>query len=207
MSLGGCLRAWIVLTALEVVLTLAFVSAERLHSLIVGEIAAARAVVGETETERIVTAAREDMRHLIEALPFGEAREAPTVEASPMTGAKRGSALVAERLQALLLLGAYRLRWLWTALPAFLACVTAAAIDGLAVRRRRAFTFATTSTVIYNAASYLVLSAAMLPLLYLVIPIPLPIAALPLAGLAVAGAVWTFFAHLPGAAPVIGLRT
>jgi len=87
------------------------------------------------------------------------------------------------------------------------ACVIAAAIDGLAVRRRRAFTFATTSTSIYNAASYLVLSAAMLPLLYLVAPIPVPTAALPLAGLAVAGAVWTFFAHLPGAAPIVGLRT
>ena len=124
-----------------------------------------------------------------------------------MTGARRASVLVGERLRALLLLGVYRLRWLRTALAPLLAFVIAAVVDGLAVRRRRAFTFATTSTVIYNAASYVVLSAAMLPLLYLAAPVPVPTAALQLAGLAVAGVVWTFFAHLPGAAPIVGLRT
>jgi|GEM_PF-2835116 len=207
MSLVGSLRAWIALVALEIILTLAFVPAERLHALIASEIATSRAAVGEAETERIVAAAQKYLRRLIEVLPFAATREPAGTEESPMTGAKRGSALVGERFRALAFLGAYRLCWLPAALGPFVACVIAAAIDGLAVRRRRAFTFATTSTSIYNAASYLVLSAAMLPLLYLVAPIPVPTAALPLAGLAVAGAVWTFFAHLPGAAPIVGLRT
>ena len=207
MSLGGFLRAWIALVGLEIILTLAFVPAERLHVLIASEVATSRAAVGEVETERVVAAAQKDLRGLIEAFPFAATRESTGTEESPMTGAKRGRALVGERFQALAFLGAYRLRWLQTVLGPSVALVIAAAIDGLAVRRRRAFTFATTSTSIYNAASYLVLSASMLPLLYLAAPIPVPTATLPLAGLAGAGAVWTFFAHLPGAAPIVGLRT
>jgi hypothetical protein len=207
MSLGGCLRAWIALVALEIILTLAFVPAERLHALIASEIATSRAAVGAAETERIVAAAQEDLHWFIAAVPFAASREPANSEDSPITGATRGSQLVGERLRALAFLGVYRLCWLRTALAPLLACVIAAAIDGLAVRRRRAFTFATTSTVIYNAASYLMVSTSMLPLMYFIAPMPIPVACLPFAGLAVAGAVWTLLAHLPGAAPIVGLRT
>ncbi len=212
MSLGGCIRAWIILLALEIVFTLAFVPPARLRALIAAELTASRVVLGERDTDRVVSVSNEAFTTVLEAWPAlnpeaDSSRDALQWLESPMQGAQRGIAIVRERVHGLLFLALYRLNWMREALIPLIACVAAAAVDGLAVRRRRAFTFATTSTALYNAASYFVLSASMLPLLYLFAPIALPAAVLPLAGLAVAAAVWTFCAHLPGAAPIIGLRT
>lgn len=212
MSLGGCIRAWIILLALEIVFTLAFVPPARLRALIAAELTASRAALGERDADRVVSMSHEAFRAVLEALPAlnpetDRSGDAPQWLESPMQGAQRAIAIGLERVHGVLFLALYRLHWMREALIPLVACVAAAAVDGLAVRRRRAFTFATTSTAIYNAASYFVLSASMLPLLYLFAPIAVPAAALPLAGLAVAGAVWMFCAHLPGAAPIIGLRT
>ncbi|HXN15428.1 MAG TPA: DUF4400 domain-containing protein, partial [Usitatibacter sp.] len=125
----------------------------------------------------------------------------------PAEPTQRGITIVIERLRSLLFLALYRLSAIGEAALPLMLGILAAAIDGLAVRRRRAYSFATTSTAAYNAATYILLSLSMSAFLYLVAPLALPAALLPLAAFGAAGAVWIVFAHLPGAGPLIGLRT
>ena len=203
MSLAGFLRVWLALFALENLLTLAFVPPPRLRTVMASEIAESRRVLGDEATERAVRGARESFKAVVRAMPFLEARDESE---SPIRPARRGFDRVLERGQALVELALYRASVQGGFLIPILAIITAAAIDGLAMRRRRAFSFATTSTAVYNTASYLVLSTLVLPLLYLAAAVPVSPAFFPIIGIAAAGAVWVFLAHLPGAAPIIRSR-
>jgi lipopolysaccharide export LptBFGC system permease protein LptF len=195
---------WIALFALEILLTLSFVPPHRLRAVISAELTESKRMLGDENADRAVRAANDAYGNLLAATPLVGAREEPE---SPIRPARRGIDVILARGEALLYLALFRINTLRGLAIPTMALVFAAAVDGLAMRRRRAFSFATTSTAVYNAASYLVLSFSVLPLLYLMAPVPVSPAALPIAGIAAAGAVWVFLAHLPGAAPISRWRT
>ena len=206
MSLGGCLRGAIAVLVLEVVLTLAFVSSTRLEAIASQDIASGAAMVGAGAQERITTTTGSALAWFHEAWSRDEHPSAEQEDAV-IAPAQRGSDRVRRKALAFLQIFTIRLAIAREFIGPALACMVAAAIDGLAIRRRRAFTFATTSTVVYNAATYGLLLAVMIPLLYFAAPVALSMWAFPMAGLGMVLATWAFFAYFPGAAPIIGLRT
>lgn len=200
---------WVILLVGEILLTLAFVPPAKIRTLVETELANSRALLGQRDTDRVIGATNRSFEAIVAPRPSSAAGrpESPGgAEERVVQGLGRASSVVMERVRGLAYLALYRLHWMGESILPLSVISVGAAIDGLVVRRRRAYTFTSTSTSAYSAATYLVLSASFLPLLYLVAPIAVPAAALPLAGLAFAGAVWVFFAHLPGAGSIMGLR-
>lgn len=211
MTLGKCFQLWFGLLVVCIVLILVFISPTWLSGVVAREVAESRMTVGSKDTDRVVAATNEWYLCAFERHEMRVAQtKAKTVQHN---GARTSIALnrllagAVERFDYIGYLIMFRLQWLVEAGMPILLFVIAAAIDGLAIRRRRAYTFAYTSTVVYNASSYVVLTVAFLPLIYLIAPVVVPVTFLPFAGIGIAAAVWVFFAHLPGAAPMIGMRT
>ena len=204
MTLGGCLRMWLIVFFIEAVCLLAFVSPEKVRAVIAAEVEDSRARLGAEDTERIVVATNATFGELFDATPdiataVPDDRLAGTIEKLKVA--------IHQRLEAVVYLVAYRLSWLRAGLLPVAFISIAAGVDGLVVRRRRAYAFSSTSTSAFGAGAFLVLSASMLPLLYLIAPVRVPVLALPLAGLAFSGAVWLICAHLPGAGTIRGLNS
>jgi uncharacterized protein DUF4400 len=198
-----CFRVWIALWALEILLTLSFVEPSRLDTLVELEFARSRQTLGDAGAEQ---AGRRTGALLAPLLKGAASESAQEPDSSPMHAAGQAIGRIGERARALLVLMTFRVCSWWELSVAGAACVAAAGVDGLMVRRRRAFRFATTSTVLYNAAGYMLICALMAPLVCLVAPVALP-PATPLVGaLAAAGAVWLLCAHLPGPSTVIGAQ-
>jgi len=205
MTLGGCFRFGVAILALEMMLTVAYCSASRLNEL--ASIAIGDYALAHSETKGRVLARA---KAIIAAVDSTWPEAAPRQEGDDLgatSPAQRGSDRLVGNAIGLLRLVAVRMAIAEDVMFPALACLVAAAIDGLAIRRRRAFTFATTSTVLYNAAGYGVLLSVLVPAICLAAPARTAMAAMPAVALGMALAIWTFFAYLPGAGPLIGLRT
>ena len=209
MSLGGCLRMWLAILVAEIGLTLMLVPPAKIQALVEAELSDSRVLLGAADTDRVVEATNRSFEAVVGSVGSSAPRPPHIADSDePVAqGMARASSVVIERVRGVVYLALYRLHWMRESILPLSLIAIAAAIDGLVVRRRRAYTFTSTSTSAYSAATYLVLSASFLPLFYLVAPVAVPAAALPLAGLAFAGAIWVLFAHLPGAGSIMGLRT
>jgi hypothetical protein len=204
MTLGGCLRMWLIVFFVEAVCMLAFVSPEKVRAVIAAEVEDSRVRLGAEDTERIVQATNQTFGDVFEATPDIDAGISDDRLAR---GVEQLKIAIRLRLEAVVYLIAYRLSWLRAGLLPVAFISIAAGVDGLVVRRRRAYAFSSTSTSAFGAGAFLVLSVSMLPLLYLIAPVRVPVLALPLAGLAFSGAVWLICAHLPGAGTIRGLNS
>lgn len=212
MTLVKCIQVWLALFVLTAVLVLVFVPTARLSAAVQSEVESARATLGTTDTDRVVAAANRWHSVVFSSSLAVSAANATSRDSND--GVKGASYAFGRILKAaqesvsyVSYLAIFRVQWLLESAVSILLFVAAASVDGWAIRRRRAYSFAYTSTVVYNASAYVVLTAAFLPLFYLILPFPAPPALLPAAGVAIAGAVWVFFAHLPGAAPIVGMTT
>ena len=195
MSLGGCVRAWFALLTLEVLLTLAFASTGHLQDVAEAEFARSRGILGNALAERVATAAVAATS--LFDVPAGNSG----VEA--WQPSRRGLDVVRERGRALLLLVIIRAALWREGATAAISCVFAAAVDGLMMRRRRAFEFETVNTALYNAAAYLLICATMASLACLVAPVPMPATTFVVLGLVLMIGIWTVCVHLPGPATLV----
>jgi len=188
---------WVAMLALEVLLTLAFASMQRMQDIAEREFIRLREVVGSTHAERIAIAATAAGASL-----FGMSRHGDS-DAEAWQPTRRGLDVVRERARALLLVAFLRAASWRDMATALLACAVAAAVDGLMVRRRRAFTFEPTSSALYNAAAHLLIAASMAPLACVVAPVTIPAITVAALGLVLVASVWILCAHLPGPATLI----
>lgn len=202
MSLGACLRVWIALWALEVLLTVTFAPQGHLSQLAESEfrqLSEAQPQHAKLAVERVTS--------LLPRLPALRDFTPSAPENTAMEGGSRAIEAVARSLRALVVLALFRLSASGEWVIAWLVCGWAAAADGLMVRRRRAFTFTTTSTALYNMAGYVLICAIMSAGLCLAAPIGVPLAVAAAIGVAFVAASWALCAHLPGPATLLGMRS
>lgn len=188
---------WVALLALEVLLTVAFASTERMQDIAEREFIRLREVVDSAHAERIAIAATAADTSL-----FGMSRHGDT-DAEAWQPTRRGLDVIRARARALLLVAILRVAAWRDMATALLGCAVAAAVDGLMVRRRRAFTLETTSSALYNSAAHLLISANMALLACLVAPVSIPAITAAALGLVLVASVWILCAHLPGPATLV----
>lgn len=210
MSLGTFFRFWVAALMAMLVLTLAYVDPAKITLLVDAEIQKADMTLGSSDTRRVVARTNELWQTLF-ADPVEAQKqrmdESTEKSAKVAAGLTRTVQTIMDRVKGLAYLAMFRLQWITEAIVPALIFIIAASVDGLAARRGRAFTFKSTSTVSFNTSSYAMVAAALLPLFYLIVPTSIPPVLPLLSGLGVAAAVWVFFAHLPGASPIIGMQT
>lgn len=188
---------WIAFLALEVMLTLAFASTERMRGGAEEEFIRLRGIFGNAPAEHVAIAAIAADRSLFGLNGRGDS------DMEAWQPSRRGLEVVRERARAMLMVAILRAA-LWRDLAiALLACSVAAAVDGLMVRRRRAFTFRTPNSALYNAAGYVLIGSTVAPLACLLAPVSIPPSAPATAGLCVVASVWILCANLPGPATLL----
>ncbi|MCA3018731.1 MAG: DUF4400 domain-containing protein [Rhodocyclaceae bacterium] len=215
MTLGKLFGFWFSLLMITLVVVFVGVTPAQLRDTAMIEIETSRHLIPSKDVDKIIRRVNEWHAAFT---GLAQSYQASQKAASGQTRNTRGAAELSQpmnniirgildRASYLMYLVSFRLLWLAEAMVPMAVFAIAAAIDGLAIRRRRGYTFAATSTAIYNFSSYAVMTAAFLPLYYLIAPLALPAIALSAACMCIGAAVWVFFAHLPGAAPIIGMQT
>lgn len=198
----ACLRVCVALCVLQILVVLSFVPAIRLSELAEDEY---RSLV-EASGRRTMDAWMISVISLAAGAFSTRASVDESGDESPMKPASKGIQGAAQRASTAFVLAILRvMRWSDLAV-ALLAAGFAAVVDGLMVRRRRSFGFATPMPPLYNLAGYLFITALMtLPFLS-VTPFTIPIWMPLCASIAAVCAVWTLCAHFPGPATLLGSR-